>query len=148
MSQNPAIHPGAAASGNGSRTGTAENIPPSLIEAIVRISQTLEEQKILLAAKSGHVVEAAPVIAPTVAVPAETVTAVSKAPGSGISAKAKADSLAKQGKNITTQAKWLLRRSQSPNLPLHVRVILRQESPQGVADSGQRPLLWPRSRAS
>ena len=105
MSQNPGIHPGAAASGNGSRTGTAENIPPSLIEAIVRISQTLEEQKILLAAKSGHVVEAAPVIAPTVAVPAETVTAVSKAPGINNSAKGKTDSLAKQGKNITTQAK-------------------------------------------
>jgi type II secretory pathway predicted ATPase ExeA/outer membrane protein OmpA-like peptidoglycan-associated protein len=132
MSQNAGIHPGAAASGNGSSNGTAESIPPSLIEAIVRISQTLEEQKILLAAKSGHVVEAAPVIAPTVVVPAklpETVTAVSKAPGSSIAAKGKTEPLAKQGKNITTQAKPVAANNQPKPEKIAVAANAVSESP-------------------
>ncbi len=44
--------PGEAPSGNGNNGATAENIPLALVEAIVRISQTLAEQKVLLAAKS------------------------------------------------------------------------------------------------
>jgi type II secretory pathway predicted ATPase ExeA/outer membrane protein OmpA-like peptidoglycan-associated protein len=44
--------PGAAPRGNGNNGGTTESIPLALVEAIVRISQTLEEQKVLLAAKS------------------------------------------------------------------------------------------------
>jgi type II secretory pathway predicted ATPase ExeA/outer membrane protein OmpA-like peptidoglycan-associated protein len=46
------ITPAIPASGNGTNGGGGENIPLALIEAIVRISQTLEEQKHLLAAKS------------------------------------------------------------------------------------------------
>jgi len=52
--------PGAAPSGNGNNGGTAENIPLALVEAIVRISQTLEEQKVLLAAKSIPSAESVP----------------------------------------------------------------------------------------
>ena len=46
------VEPAPAPSGNGNTTSPAENIPPALVEAILRISQTLEEQKLLLAAKS------------------------------------------------------------------------------------------------
>ena len=45
------IEPAPVPSGNGNSTGAGENIPPALVEAIMRISQTLEEQKLLLAAK-------------------------------------------------------------------------------------------------
>ena len=64
--------PVALASGNGNANGNAENIPLALVEAIVRISKTLEEQKILLSAKVVAAPEPVPVIAPvaTVAVTA------------------------------------------------------------------------------
>jgi outer membrane protein OmpA-like peptidoglycan-associated protein len=47
-------------SGNGSTNGYAENMPRELIEAIVRISQTLEQQKALLAAIPAPSAEAQP----------------------------------------------------------------------------------------
>jgi type II secretory pathway predicted ATPase ExeA/outer membrane protein OmpA-like peptidoglycan-associated protein len=52
--------PGVVPSGNGNNGGAAENIPLALVEAIVRISQTLEEQKVLLAAKSISSAESVP----------------------------------------------------------------------------------------
>lgn len=61
------IEPAPAPSGNGNTAGAGENIPPALVEAIMRISQTLEEQKLLLAAKSISSAAAPPV---TVSVPA------------------------------------------------------------------------------
>ena len=61
------VEPGPAFSGNGNTEGAGENIPPALVDAIMRISQTLEEQKLLLAAKSIPAVAAPPA---TVSVPA------------------------------------------------------------------------------
>jgi type II secretory pathway predicted ATPase ExeA/outer membrane protein OmpA-like peptidoglycan-associated protein len=72
ISQRAEINPAAAISGNGNSGGAGQNIPPALIEAIARISQTLEEQKILLAAKSVPSVEASTA---TVSTPAATVLA-------------------------------------------------------------------------
>ena len=46
------IEPAATPVGGGNIIGRSENIPLVLVEAIMRISQTLEEQKVLLAAKS------------------------------------------------------------------------------------------------
>jgi outer membrane protein OmpA-like peptidoglycan-associated protein len=63
------ITPAIPASGNGTGGG-GENIPLALIEAIVRISQTLEEQKLLLAAKSFPVSDPLPA---TTAAPAAEV---------------------------------------------------------------------------
>ena len=45
-------------------TGPSENIPLALVEAIMRISQTLEEQKVLLAAKSVPSAASPPVTVP------------------------------------------------------------------------------------
>ncbi len=71
----------AALSGNGNSGGAGENIPPALVEAIMRISQTLEEQKVLLAAKSRPLEEARPAAVPLPATPLGTTAAVaSKAP--------------------------------------------------------------------
>jgi type II secretory pathway predicted ATPase ExeA/outer membrane protein OmpA-like peptidoglycan-associated protein len=64
------ITPAIPASGNGTNGGSGENIPLALIEAIVRISQTLEEQKLLLAAKSFPVSDPLPA---TTAAPATEV---------------------------------------------------------------------------
>ena len=66
------VEPAPAPSGNGNTTSPAGNIPPALVEAIMRISQTLEEQKLLLAAKSISSVAAPPA---TVSAPAPTVPA-------------------------------------------------------------------------
>ena len=46
------IEPAATPAGGRNIIGRSENIPLVLVEAIMRISQTLEEQKVLLAAKS------------------------------------------------------------------------------------------------
>ncbi len=46
------IEAAATPAGDGNIIGRSENIPLVLVEAIMRISQTLEEQKVLLAAKS------------------------------------------------------------------------------------------------
>lgn len=62
MEINPAPSPSGNANGNNG--GAGENIPLALVEAIVRISQTLEEQRVLLAAKSVPA-EAVPATAPT-----------------------------------------------------------------------------------
>ena len=64
------VEPAPAPSGNGNTTNPGENIPPALVEAIMRISQTLEEQKLLLVAKSIPSVAAPPA---TVSLPAPTV---------------------------------------------------------------------------
>jgi type II secretory pathway predicted ATPase ExeA/outer membrane protein OmpA-like peptidoglycan-associated protein len=64
------IEPAPVPSVNGNGSGAGENIPPALVEAIMRISQTLEEQKLLLAAKSIPPVAAPPV---TLSVPAPAV---------------------------------------------------------------------------
>ena len=61
FAQKAESHPAAAHSGPGNSGGTGESIPLALVEAIVRISQTLEEQKVLLAAaKSVAPAEALP----------------------------------------------------------------------------------------
>lgn len=69
---NTKIEPAPAPSGNGNSTGAGENIPPALVEAIMRISQTLEEQKLLLAAKP---IPSEAVPRATVSVPAPTTPA-------------------------------------------------------------------------
>jgi type II secretory pathway predicted ATPase ExeA/outer membrane protein OmpA-like peptidoglycan-associated protein len=69
--QKAEVAPGSSASGNRNHNG--ENIPLALVEAIVRISKTLEEQKVLLTTKSAPAAESrpgansvpAPVIAPS-----------------------------------------------------------------------------------
>ncbi|HMH08434.1 MAG TPA: OmpA family protein, partial [Terriglobales bacterium] len=61
FAQKAESHPAAAHSGPGNSGATGESIPLALVEAIVRISQTLEEQKVLLAAaKSVAPAEALP----------------------------------------------------------------------------------------
>jgi type II secretory pathway predicted ATPase ExeA/outer membrane protein OmpA-like peptidoglycan-associated protein len=60
----------AAQSGDGNTSGTDENIPAAIVEALARISRALEEQKVLLAAKSVPLAEALPAAAPTLVAPA------------------------------------------------------------------------------
>jgi type II secretory pathway predicted ATPase ExeA/outer membrane protein OmpA-like peptidoglycan-associated protein len=67
------LNPVTAPSGNGNNGGGGENIPLALVEAIVRISQTLEEQKVLLAAKS-DLTASVLVPAATALVPAAPIT--------------------------------------------------------------------------
>src|ERR1700680_306912 len=52
ISHKTEINPPTAPYGKENSGGAGENIPLALVEAIARISQTLEEQKVLLAAKS------------------------------------------------------------------------------------------------
>lgn len=68
--QKPENDPEPAVHGNGNTRESSENIPLALVEAIVRISQTLEEQRILLTKKTVSIPEPlpAPVPVPAVAV--------------------------------------------------------------------------------
>ncbi|MGC2183698.1 MAG: AAA family ATPase [Terriglobales bacterium] len=61
------IKPAAPPAGDGNTIGQTENIPLALVDAIVRISQTLEEQKALLAAKSIPSAASPPVTVPAAA---------------------------------------------------------------------------------
>jgi len=75
------INSAAAASGKGNISDGGENIPLALVEAIARISQALEEQKVLLAAKSGPMADAAgPTVSAPAAMPDKTAASSSKAP--------------------------------------------------------------------
>ena len=58
------IKPAPTPAGDGNIIGRSENIPLVLVEAIMRISQTLEEQKVLLAAKSIPFAASPPVTVP------------------------------------------------------------------------------------
>lgn len=84
----------AAPSGNGSGIGRDENIPPALIEAIVRISQTLEEQKAMLAARPVPSSQLLPATAP-----AATLGAIAGASGKNLPGLGQATTLPVQGTN-------------------------------------------------
>jgi len=87
-------------SGNGSTNGSGENIPRELIEAIVRTSQTLEQQKALLAAIPAPSAEAQPAsesdnaaaLGTIVTAPAKTPVKAEAVTKSATSAPAKTDS--------------------------------------------------------
>ncbi len=72
LSPKAKIAPAATPSCEGKISGPSENIPLALVEAIMRINQTLEEQKALLAAQSVTSAASPPA---TVPVPAATVSA-------------------------------------------------------------------------
>lgn len=69
ISQKAEINSAAALAGMGNSGSPGENIPPALAEAIMRLSQALEEQKALLAAKSLPSAEAPPVTASAATTP-------------------------------------------------------------------------------
>ena len=72
LSPKAKIDPAATPSCDGNISGPSEHIPLALVEAIMRISQTLEEQKVLLSAQSVASAASPPA---TVPVPAATVSA-------------------------------------------------------------------------
>ncbi len=72
--------PVAPVSGNGNGNGNGENIPLALVEAIVRISKTLEEQKVLLSAKVVAAPEPVPASAPVATVAATAPTSPAPPP--------------------------------------------------------------------
>jgi type II secretory pathway predicted ATPase ExeA/outer membrane protein OmpA-like peptidoglycan-associated protein len=105
------LNPATAPSGHGNNGSAGENIPLALVEAIVRISQTLEEQKVLLAAKSVSSAEPLPATASiltpaaTTLAPAAPVTKGGTSIQSAGSVSAKKESSPKGEKTISPQQK-------------------------------------------
>jgi type II secretory pathway predicted ATPase ExeA/outer membrane protein OmpA-like peptidoglycan-associated protein len=91
VSQKVDLPAAAVLSGSGNGAGAGENIPMALVEAIVRISQTLEEQKVLLAAKTAQPLEPIPAAAPSVPVASKVAAAAESAAALGTIAATSSD---------------------------------------------------------
>ncbi len=110
------VNPAVALSVNGNGGAAGQNIPPALVEAITRISQTLEEQKVLLAAKSVASVEAT---AAAVSTPAATALA----PAAAISTIAPI-----AGQNAEGSSRVLKAGPSTPNASTKAATISRDSS--------------------
>jgi type II secretory pathway predicted ATPase ExeA/outer membrane protein OmpA-like peptidoglycan-associated protein len=121
---------GAAPSGNGNNGGMVDNIPLALVEAIARISQTLEEQKVLLAAKS---------IPSAESVPATTSSAAATVPvlaAAGTIAPAVSDTKGGssiQGAKSTGTDKESLVKPDKALLPVTKSAVTKNPQPMGLS---------------
>ncbi len=128
--QKTEINPTAAPSGNGNNSSKGENIPAALVEAIARISQTLEEQRVLLAARSVPSAESLPASAPT---PTRAATVLVPA----------ATTLSASGKNPAAS----IRSTNSVSMEKGSALKAEKTIPPGVKKPSEGAGFWPKALA-